>query len=614
MSPDRLQAARSPQLCSKPYDRIGVPMPTSVLEEAPTDQVLTDTEDRPGFPTYAEYKTMEQTYINSLSPKRQPKALISQVLFDKIWDVLTNSSGARETAQFRFWVRKMFMLQRLERTKLSLNAGVNPGQLVVVHDGLLVAVQEQIYGLLCYCHGQANHGGRDRTCAVVRRHYTWVPKELIAQFVKMCPTCRDKKQNNGHVIQNLTVGLIAAASPDVRYYPPSPSLCGTPTLSLPFETEAGSTSSDESCYSSSAAGSSLSPLQLDVTLHSLLSYKDLSSTFVPGRPNVAAEDSAPIYTGVHPKNVPTGLGLHSLPMSREVSLYQGLPNGWQFHSDYAAAYTACVEMNTQRCEQANNTNQPLLKKGRRRPRVPSIAPILGPDLHTFIGDGPMSICTSPGLTESGVDAQAGARMLEPLSAANLVSSTMFTRDMQAAPPQEMYSTCIDPALLSMPSIKREPTEYPRGYLKQMSVFNQSINIPRTALQGSSVVEMQFIDAPTRAGLPPPLNLLYSNTMNAENWLTIQSLYAYRDSQPIPSPTLSDSGSPDSLTPELLESDICEVNNDSPLTTALSTPHDESLGGLAEMMANSDGSFRCSPIEDSNVRSVGGGGISFQVHV
>jgi len=38
-------------------------------------------------------------------------------------------------------------------------------------------------------HGQAQHGGRDKTSAQVRKYFSWVPKELIARFVRNCPSC-----------------------------------------------------------------------------------------------------------------------------------------------------------------------------------------------------------------------------------------------------------------------------------------------------------------------------------------------------------------------------------------------------------------------------------------
>lgn len=79
---------------------------------------------------------------------------------------------------------------------------------VVLHENRPVAIMEQLYELFCYCHIRAGHGGRDKTCAVIRQHYSWVPKELTAQFVKACPTCALKRSGGGEqgVVQRRTSG------------------------------------------------------------------------------------------------------------------------------------------------------------------------------------------------------------------------------------------------------------------------------------------------------------------------------------------------------------------------------------------------------------------------
>ncbi|KAI0270616.1 hypothetical protein BC834DRAFT_797966, partial [Gloeopeniophorella convolvens] len=151
--------------------------------------------DIPGFPTYEQYKYLEEEYLASLSDRKQPKALISQDLFDKIYAVLQSGSEDRaSTAQFRFWVRKMFVFT-YPQTSFSQNNSGNPEPLVL-HDKRPVAIREQLYEVLCYCHALARHGGRDKTCATLRLHYSWVPKELTAKFVKSCPTCTLKRSGN----------------------------------------------------------------------------------------------------------------------------------------------------------------------------------------------------------------------------------------------------------------------------------------------------------------------------------------------------------------------------------------------------------------------------------
>ncbi|KAG1767379.1 hypothetical protein EV702DRAFT_980140, partial [Suillus placidus] len=160
-------------------------------DECPPSPIL-DAADKPGFPTYAQYKRIEMAYLQSLSPRKRDKALISQCMFDKIWDVLHQPDACTVgTPQFRFWVRKMFTLSTSDAEDNDSEAPV-----VILHENRPVAIQEQLYELFCYCHEESNHGGRDKTCAIIRQHYSWVPKELTAQFVKACPTCTFKRSGN----------------------------------------------------------------------------------------------------------------------------------------------------------------------------------------------------------------------------------------------------------------------------------------------------------------------------------------------------------------------------------------------------------------------------------
>ena len=63
---------------------------------------ILDTADKPVFPTYVQYKRIEAAYLESLSPQKRGKALISQSMFDNIWDVLHQSDAPLFTLQFRF--------------------------------------------------------------------------------------------------------------------------------------------------------------------------------------------------------------------------------------------------------------------------------------------------------------------------------------------------------------------------------------------------------------------------------------------------------------------------------------------------------------------------------
>jgi hypothetical protein len=71
----------------------------------------------------------------------------------------TMPNKAQQNSQFRVWAKKNFVLRRV--------GGVS----AVTHNKKLVAVQEQLYDILVYCHKQTNHGGRDKTNALVTKYY-----------------------------------------------------------------------------------------------------------------------------------------------------------------------------------------------------------------------------------------------------------------------------------------------------------------------------------------------------------------------------------------------------------------------------------------------------------
>ncbi|KAI6118450.1 hypothetical protein F5141DRAFT_1000018, partial [Pisolithus sp. B1] len=196
---------RSPSLNPSPYYDGLILSPASLsFSDDHTDYVVSPllptgptTTSQPGFPTYEQYKRIETAYLANLAPRKRTKALITQAMFDQIWEVLWQPDATRiGTPQFRFWVRKMFRLVNNGTNSKGKARKSEDFPPVVLHENRPVAILEQMYEVLCYCHGSAQHGGRDKTCAVVREHYSWVPKELVAQFVKVCPTCLLKRTGN----------------------------------------------------------------------------------------------------------------------------------------------------------------------------------------------------------------------------------------------------------------------------------------------------------------------------------------------------------------------------------------------------------------------------------
>jgi hypothetical protein len=339
----------------KPYTRGVTPMipPMSHILQ---DSNISNYDELSGFPTYAQYKQVENAYIQSLTPRRQSKALISQSMFDRIWDVLHQPERQGETAQFRFWARKMFTLSKTHRNTLGVVANNDEvPQEVLLHDNLLVAVQEQLYDLLCYCHGMTGHGGRDKTCSLIRKHYTWVPKDLVSSFIKACPTCIMKKCGS----------LDSSTVTQSNGYD-----CKIEDMSLPalMEFHQNVYSQDQAIAASSSTMPGIAwPSMRDSGNGRILLEDDpLEAAY---REAILRARDVKARAGM---SVTTQRGLQSVPMSREVSLYKGLPNGWQYrHSDYASAHAEFMQTRDLPVQDSDPRNP--------RPRVPSIAPLWGPN-------------------------------------------------------------------------------------------------------------------------------------------------------------------------------------------------------------------------------------------
>ncbi|PGH16552.1 hypothetical protein AJ79_01658 [Helicocarpus griseus UAMH5409] len=140
-----------------------------------------------GFPDVGEFDQLVASYVQDLSVKKQDKALIHSRRARNIKTVLIDPKNtAIESAQFRFWVKKMFKLE-------PSDGRIPDSKRLICHEGKPVAIREKLFKILTKAHQQCQHGGRDKTSAQVRRIYSWVPKELISRFVKICPTCQVRR-------------------------------------------------------------------------------------------------------------------------------------------------------------------------------------------------------------------------------------------------------------------------------------------------------------------------------------------------------------------------------------------------------------------------------------
>ncbi|RAK98058.1 integrase zinc binding domain-containing protein [Aspergillus ibericus CBS 121593] len=170
-----------------------------------------------GFPNVREFDQLMKSYVDDLSVKKQDKALIHAKRARNIKTVLMDPKDtAVESAQFRFWVKKMFKLQ-------TVGTGTSDCTKMICHEGKPVAIREKLFKILTRAHQQCQHGGRDKTSAQVRQIYSWVPKELISRFVKICPTCQVRR---GH--SRLTPPSSRRSSPRLEVMSRSPKLPSPP--------------------------------------------------------------------------------------------------------------------------------------------------------------------------------------------------------------------------------------------------------------------------------------------------------------------------------------------------------------------------------------------------
>ena len=330
----------------------------------------------PGFPTHDQYKRIESNYLALLHPRKRDKALINQAMFDRIWDTFMHPSSRHETPQFRFWVRKMFTLSEPPTFLSSSGESAEAIQPVVLHDNRPVAIQEQIYDIICYCHARAEHGGRDKTRAVVREHYSWVPKELVSQFVKACPTCTLKKCGNAEVAaileqQMIQAGPISYRLPQQRAFPLSSPLSDPDVKSRP--TTPGDFHEQQTNNWPCSEGSA-DFLQGSLSEGCGTPSDFASSTASSRRPSpVLGLESNQVQGSrahYHPDALAMSRESRSLPMSREVSLYHGLPNGWQYRGKYPEALEVHTKGKRRKAEVLSSGEEKRVK----RPRIPSVLP------------------------------------------------------------------------------------------------------------------------------------------------------------------------------------------------------------------------------------------------
>ncbi|GAA5827634.1 hypothetical protein JCM11251_001764 [Rhodosporidiobolus azoricus] len=122
-----------------------------------------------------------QSHHDNLKPCKKIKGLLTRDYYNRMLVVMLDPENtANEDAQFRHWIRENFDFDSRSR---------------IVQHRKPVAVWEDFYDILVDAHKRAKHGGRDKTWKVLSKKWGKLPKELVTQFVELCPTCAPKKTN-----------------------------------------------------------------------------------------------------------------------------------------------------------------------------------------------------------------------------------------------------------------------------------------------------------------------------------------------------------------------------------------------------------------------------------
>lgn len=162
------------------------PFYLSVLTPTPT----TNTNDDNNlfineYPSIQEFNQVIQNYLENLSSKKRDKALIDNHRYSLILQVLKDPKNTTiSTAQFRFWVKKMFQLVVV----VVASSGPDNSRMqqeYACHDNKPVAMREEIYNILIVAHKEAHHGGRDKTSALVRERKRDLERAQIQIVVKL---------------------------------------------------------------------------------------------------------------------------------------------------------------------------------------------------------------------------------------------------------------------------------------------------------------------------------------------------------------------------------------------------------------------------------------------
>lgn len=274
-----------------------------------------------GLPTYDQYKNdVEARFLAPLSSAQRNKALISRANHELVASALNAVATLHDQSGYIRWAVNTFTLVHL------------PLGLRLHENGVPVAIQDELYDVLCTAHEAVAHDSFSATYAHLCASHAHVPRKLVAMFVKLCPTCLGARSGNDNLVDLATAEAIMEHDASRAH---DGSLSAIRALvRTASEVSVGIVYGKENTPPTSAH-------ELATDAEMLAYSESVESILEPAKSTSKAPCPPLLRAPAHsaPAHFIQRGSVQLPPMKRQSSLYAGLPNGWQFKfDDYGKAY------------------------------------------------------------------------------------------------------------------------------------------------------------------------------------------------------------------------------------------------------------------------------------
>ncbi|GAA6002681.1 integrase zinc binding domain-containing protein [Rhodotorula paludigena] len=374
-------------------------------------------------PSQRAFQKAMDAYLDTLHYTKKEKSVCTPQRYSLTMSILRNPGSTRfGTAQDRHWTKKHF----------TLDDSSDPS--AILRDGRRIATKGQIYDIISAAHVGLGHMGRDKTLAKIKETWSWLPKELVIAYLKLCPTCESERLGQIYVPREKWQGRISLSDDgeDEGAIPTRMPIPATPVPSTPSSRSSRADPGSEHLHSRSwrcrrgrssrsrSTNEAEAPLQMGdaIVLRSPSQYfvpRPVSSTsgasdtgspsrsivFVPPEPHYAPPATPPPRPDEHEEPVPAFLAeILATPASVNLSSPFSFPSP-VFESGFEPPFGEARSVNSR---QLSGMTTPVRFESYLDPGPLAFSPSAlagrpGPvdvDWHLVDADG---IATSPALSD-----------------------------------------------------------------------------------------------------------------------------------------------------------------------------------------------------------------------